>query len=94
MQVKYHLSNSAMKEKEKQKLYLSTQPIYYTFLKLLQPMQKQYMIDLISRLGYLIDLISRLGLVLLKFKALASNGASVMASVDNGAAVQLRENQI
>ena len=41
----------------------------------------------------LIDLISRLGLELKKLKALASDDASVITGVNNGVAVQLRENQ-
>ena len=63
-------------KKEKQKAHLLTQQIYYSFLKLMQLMQKQD--------NCLINLISRLRLELNNFKKIASDGASVMTGVNNG----------
>lgn len=65
------------RKRKKQKLHLLTQQIHYTFLELMQPMQKQYY------------LISRLGLEVKILKAFAS-GVSVLASFNNGVAAPLR----
>ena len=74
-----------MKKKEKQKLHLFTQQMYWTFLKLMQPMQKSS--------HCLINLISRLGLEVRNFTGFASDRASVLTSVNNGVAAQLQEDQ-
>ena len=84
--MKLHLSNSAMKKKEKQKPHLidSTDLLHFS---------KTNTVDAKTIHNCLINLIFRIRLGLKNFNAFASDGASVMRDVNNGVVARLRENQ-